>query len=285
MTRQVRVLLAWMERSEAISALLGFRVPAEGEDLSAQALAHEAARGARAAREPVVAAGAGADPLPPVIAERGNQLLAELAATRHSNGVAGLRTAIVDLRNVLSIQRVVALDGLAHRVARAAPDDWNALADICLPVKSGDDDVLQGTFDKDGRGITITSPNPNLRVSAISNAVLAGGVKMLGFQVLFGTRHVHVAEYENRYFLTDGYHRAYGLLERGIMRVPCVLHHARSFGDVHAGDASMIPAEDCLGPRPAALLDFFDPSVSATIEQPVLRKTVRIRADEFAVNV
>jgi hypothetical protein len=102
---------------------------------------------------------------------------------------------------------------------------------------------------------------------------------------MFGTGHVHVVEYKGRHFLKDGYHRCYGLLARGITRVPAIYERARSFADVHSGGTTFVSQEYLLGTHPPMLTDFHCPAVSATVSQQAFRKVVRIRAEEFVVNV
>lgn len=288
MRRQVQVLLAWLERADAVSALLGFRMPAPGEDVSLHVATHESQRQALLARPAFDGPPPEVEPLPPEIVDRGEAVLRTLRATNLPPGITDGRfsAGIVDLTRLLSFQKAVALEHISQRVDAATPDDWPALADICLPPASAEED-LSGTFDKDGRGVTITSLNPNLRVSAVRTVTAAdeAGSRVIGFTLLFGTPHVHVAEYKGRYFLKDGYHRCYGLLARGITRAPVILERARSFLDVHGGGSTLVPQEYLLGTHPPRLTDFHDPAVSATVSQQALRKAIRIRAEEFVVNV
>ena len=94
---------------------------------------------------------------------------------------------------------------------------------------------------------------------------------------------MHIAEYKGRYFLKDGYHRAYGLLKRGITRAPVLLQRGRTFNDVHSGSSSSVSHEHLFGAHPPMLTDFLDPTVSVVVEQQVFRKVVRIHAEEFVI--
>jgi hypothetical protein len=233
-------------------------------------------------------------PLPDAIADCGEALLKTLrpAGQPPTSGHAqsagpSLSAGIVDLTRLISFQRAVNLEQIADRVTAASPDDWPALADICLPSGVAMEEDLHGTFDKDGRGVTITSLNPNLRVGHVRTVTApeGGGARVIGFTLMFGTRHVHVVEYKGRHFLKDGYHRCYGLLARGITRVPAIYERARSFADVHSGSTTFVSQEYLLGTHPPMLTDFHRPDVSVTISQQAFRKVIRIRAEDFVVNL
>jgi len=225
--------------------------------------------------------------VPPSIAARGEALLQSLQAASPGKAARELKIGIVDLRQLVSVQRAIALDDIGSRVAQASPDHWESLADLCWASPDADAEDLKGAFDKDGKGVTISSANPNLRVAPVQNLVTPGpaGGRFLGFQVVFGTRHLHVAEYRERLFLKDGYHRAYGLLARGITHVPCVYEKVEHFQAVHGGGVTLIAPEHILGDRPPRVIDFLDDQVSTTVEQQFFRKVIRIRAEEFVVNV
>lgn len=287
MLRPVQVLLPWLERIDAISALLGFRLPAEGEDVSIHVATYEAQRAALFARPAFEPAALDIAPLPASIAAQGEALLRTLRpAIEPRDAASRLSAGLVDLTRLLSFQKAVNLEHIAQRVAIASPDDWEALAQVCLP-SAGVEEELNGTFDKDGRGVTITSLNPNLRVGPLRTITVPDGShsRLLGFTLMFGTPHLHVVEYKGRWFLKDGYHRAYGLLARGVTRVPAIVERARSFADVHGGATTLMSQEYLLGAHPPFLTDFHNSAVSATVTQQALRKVIRIRAEEFVVNV
>jgi hypothetical protein len=285
MKRPVRVLLPWFDGGDAVTAQLGFRLAQPEEDVTAQKAAYDAQVAARFARQPFAGGLCEVEDLPAAIAGRGQACLASIAKTVTESDMSRLRAGVVDLTKLVSFQKAVALDQIEQRVARASAADWTALAAICLPEPT-EEPILQGTYDRDGKGLTITSVNPNLRVGPLQNFVMPGsGLRMIGFQLVFGSSHLHVVNYRDRSILKDGYHRCFGLLALGIHRVPCIVEEARSFADVHSRNPTLVSPDDVMGSHPPMVTDFHDPSVSMTVEQQSYRKTVRIHAEEFAINI
>jgi hypothetical protein len=69
----------------------------------------------------------------------------------------------------------------------------------------------------------------------------------------------------------------------GITEMPCILLNFEPGTDVVLPGMQTLPSETYFGDRPPFLADFFDPAVSDEIQQPAMRKVLRIRGDEFYV--
>jgi hypothetical protein len=281
MNRPVRLLLPWFEPRDAVSALLGFRVPDRNEDLSRHVAVYEQQRRALAARPSYAAPPPVLEPVPKGFEDRAAKFRAAIGAADT------LRVGVVDLHSLLSFQKIVALDHIEDRVGETRPDDWQALFDLCLPVERPDE-AISGTYDRDGKALTITSMNPNLRASAVqqvSRPTPTGEQQMVGFNLSFGSNFLNVVAYRGRAFLKDGYHRSYGLIKRGIRYAPCAFSETQTFSDVHGGGPSHVTQEYLLGTHPPYVKDFHDESVSAASEQRSFRKVVRITVQEFVIHL
>jgi len=292
MERSVRCLLAWMNEGEAINALLG-RLPGLGEDVQTQRATWEAARDANNARPAFRPPTAVFEELPPELRAAG------AAFSQRPDAIAAFQSmewsvGMADLHEVLSFQRIVAEEQSMERVdAAIRPDDLGSIFSFCLPDPVGRES-LPGTVDADQKGITFSSLNPNLRVggmggSEIDVAIVPGQPatrqNFIGFAINFGSPFVQVAEYNGRWFVRDGYHRCFGLLRRGISKVPCVSVRPRSFAELGAMAPGFFPYEVLFSDRPPYLRDFLDDSVAFTTKQAAHRKVVRLRAEEFIVAV
>jgi hypothetical protein len=108
----------------------------------------------------------------------------------------------------------------------------------------------------------------------------ANGMPGFGFVVTVGVSFVQVVRFQDRYVLRDGYHRAFGLLSRGITHVPAFV---RDFDTAeNLAPAGMLPHGAWLGPRPPVLRDYHDDLVSESVTLPDGRRMVVIQALELS---
>jgi hypothetical protein len=189
---------------------------------------------------------------------------------------------------VLSFQKTIQVDDIEQ--AKEPNGSPAALLEYCLPASQPA--PPQGVMsDLDGKGVTVSALNPNLRFAGasvsgamVSQAPNAPPVPMqaLSFFVSMGASYLQVIRYENRCFLRDGYHRSTRLLRHGIHQAPCIFIEADKFEEFGLPPGSLTH-ETMYGPRPPSLPDFWDDSVSAGGRQLAVRKVVRVRVEEFFV--
>jgi hypothetical protein len=280
--RPVRALIGWLNEPEALSAMLG-RVPTPADDLTSLRKLHLAYQQAVQLREPYKAEEPRVDISTP-------ELESVLGRPDVRSVFAGLnwKPAMVDLRKVLSFQKLISIEGLDERLSGVSEPD--SLLDLCLPRQQSTPPL--GAFaDPDGKGFTVSSVNPNLRIAAgqVSDALVNPSpelppVKMQAITLLvfMGQSFLQVVRYRDRSFVRDGYHRTAGLLKRQIYVVPCIFVEAQSFEQISAPSGSFT-YEILFGDRPPMLSDFWDDAVSREIEQVAVRKVVRVRGEEFVV--
>ena len=282
--RPVRALLGWLNEAEAYQFLLG-RQPTPADDVTALRQQWLAARSVVASRPPYAA--------PNIIVEMDDPALVEAIHTRPEIQAAfpgqQWRPAYVELSQVVSLQKLIHLEGLEARVADIRADS-SELLELCLPT-SQQLPPSGAILDLDNKGLTISSLNPNLRIIgnqlAEAQISLAPGLPPVRVQavtilVSIGSSYLNVAWYQNRLILRDGYHRAAALLRAGISCVPCLVVEVRSLEELGCPPGAV--AYDVLfGERPPTLGDFWDESVTCEVMRPAIRKVLRIRGDEFVV--
>lgn len=286
MKQPARALLGYMTKEEAVQVLTGSggEAPARAPELEAiwQRLANNVA-----SREdfkpivPVVDTPREIEPQLRAFSERPDVK----AAMRPHNWTVG----VVDLsKSVLSYQRLVMTRGAEARAQDARPDELESLLSICLPPPAPEQ--FKGSFDSNQNAFTAWSMNPNLRITGfgVGSATMPNAPdaqQIFGFTMSFGTRFVQVAQYRERWMIRDGYHRIYGLLKRGITKIPCVVIRANSFEETGAGRPGFFGYETILGDRPPRVTDFLSPDYSAEVEAQVVTRVIRIRAEEFVIPV
>ncbi|MHB8572610.1 MAG: hypothetical protein ACYDAY_06595 [Candidatus Dormibacteria bacterium] len=280
--RESRALLGWLSEAEGATTVLG-RNPVPTDDMQS---INDALRVCRTevAKRPVYTVE------DPILAESLPGLESVRARPDLHATFANLnwRPAMVDLERVLTFQKIVHTDGIDQRLKGVR--EKAKLLELCIP---GQQPLppLGAIADSDGKGFTISSNNPNLRIAGgqLSEAQVAQSpetppvrMQAMTFLVYMGTSYLQVVRYRDRAFVRDGYHRAAGLLRRGITRVPCIFIEAQTFEEI-AAPAGSLSYEVLYGDRPPRLSDFWNDAVAGSVKQVAIRKVVRVRGDEFVV--
>lgn len=271
--RPGRALIGWMTPERGAVVLAGGRQEgSEDQKLRARV---EAARQAVAAREP----GAGQDGL---VDDTHSDLPAIVDRLKQQENTQpfwseGWTVAVVDLTRVCSLQQSVASEQARERVESVDPEDLGSIAELTLPLAS--QTQLPAQFDEVRNVWMISAPNPNLRITGHFGGELQPGAVGFGFLVGVMPSFLQVAQHHGRFVLRDGYHRAYGLLARGITHVPAFV---RDFGVGQLGvGAGLFPTDVYLSERPPGLTDFLDDDVSSDVAVPVVQKMIVIQGLEI----
>jgi hypothetical protein len=277
--RAARAPIGWMTEEEGAMWIAGRELSATPNPAHLERC--RIARAAVAAREPGIDQSAIILPLPDV-------LQGHIAALRASPlsalffADAG-EPVLVDLRHVCAIQAVVHTEDALRRVEGLVKDDWTSIASITMPVPPAHPLPLPAIFDESRKAHVISSQNPNLRVMVNLQGmqVDVNGMKMpaFGFGIALAPSFLCVAKLKGRYFLRDGYHRAYGLLRRGITHVPALVREFPSIESVQL-PAGMLPQDAFLGDRPALLPDYLNDDVSVDTSAPITTKIIVVQALE-----
>jgi len=177
---------------------------------------------------------------------------------------------IVDLRLLLAFQRRLVLNRAEPRILLPAPEDWTALVDLSFgPPKPVVCELVRSETT-----ILFHSGNPNLhfRFSADpANPITVHG----------GSPFFEVAQYRGRWFLRDGYHRAYALLCAGVFRLPAVIVEARSLEELGAVHPWFFTEEVLFSSSPPRVTDFLDDALVLEYDRTPLIKTLRLTMEEI----
>jgi hypothetical protein len=226
--------------------------------------------------------------LPPDLAERAQQL-ADSAEFQLVMGDVPSDFGVLRLPSILSFQKLVFTDARQERFENVREGNLPSIFDVTIPLPR--EEVIEIMQDPSAGAYTISSLNPNLRIGGmaqvdvqvpVGTSGLALPKRLFGYHLTYGGRWVQAVNFQGRWFLRDGYHRAYRLLQRGITEAPCVLVFARSLEEVYGGRPGFISYDMMFGDRPARVADFVtDLAIDSTI--PTMRKVIRVRVDEFQI--
>ncbi len=273
--RKARTLIGWLSEREGALWITG-REMTESPDPAHLAICQRA-RAAVAARQPGVDQSDLFGPLPPEVephiqALRANEKSAQVLATSGD-------PRIVDLRRVCAAQPTICTEDAITRVSGVPATDFLALAKLALPLPG--EERIPVAFDQTKNAWLLSSPNPNLRVAGTFHAPVGPGLLGYGFAIALQRSYLQVSGVNGRYFLRDGYHRAYGLLAAGITHVPALVKDFASFEEVQM-PAGLLPPTEYLGSRPPMLLDYLSDDVAGDSSIPVTTKIIAIQALELS---
>jgi hypothetical protein len=184
---------------------------------------------------------------------------------------------VVDLRRLLAFQRRLVF-GPTHCLSPLPKqDDWQGLISFAIGSRRATEHHMITHADHHGADIRLHSSNPDLQLR-MNNPTDPD--ESSPFFLYGGTPSFEVAEYRGRWFLRDGYHRAYRLLRAGLHRIPAVVVYARTLNELGATEPWFFNEEQLFSDRPPRVLDFLDETLVVRYERPALRKVIRIRIQE-----
>jgi hypothetical protein len=191
-------------------------------------------------------------------------LLSEMSGLSWSLGV-------VDLRSLIAFQRRLAFNSEIARPPTPSARDWPAL--LALSFASPKPVECEILHDRLAETLILRSANPNLHFRVTNDpmhpvAVHAGGP------------FFEVARFRNRWFLRDGYHRAYALLKAQVFEVPAVIVEATTIEELGANQTWFFSEDILFSNAPPYVVDFLNDDLVLEYDRPALIKTLRIKMEE-----
>jgi hypothetical protein len=185
---------------------------------------------------------------------------------------------VVDLRRLLAFQRRLVFTVTQPTSDLPRQDDWPQLLSLTIGLRRSTEHHFvhngNGTGDLD---ISLHSSNPDLQLRLSPGAGRGGHLPL---SLYGGSPFCEVAELRGRWFLRDGYHRAYRLLQAGVHRIPTVVIHARTTEELGATKPWFFSEEQLFSEHPPQVMDFFDETMVLRYERTAFRKVIRIRVEE-----
>lgn len=137
---------------------------------------------------------------------------------------------------------------------------------------------FQVRVDQSQKAMSVTGVNPSLEVVGLQYSQQGeNGAVLVSFMISSRPNIVAMAYEDGRYFLLNGAHRVYRLLQAGFSHVPCMLRDGRGYDDGFFLD------EVLASPRPPLFPDFADPTLGIIVPFRAVQRVVRLRPDEYFV--
>jgi len=186
--------------------------------------------------------------------------------------------AVIDLRRLLAFQRRLVFSSGSEVLVTPERHDWPQLISMAIGSQRSTEHVVIHDLSEDDRlEIRLHSSNPDLRLRFHPKTSRG---ECLPLSLYGGSPFFEVAEFRGRWFLRDGYHRAYHLLQAGVDRVPAIVINARSIEEVGATAPWFFNEEQLFSDRPPQVTDFLDDNLILRYERTALRKVIRIHIEE-----
>ena len=185
---------------------------------------------------------------------------------------------VVDLRRLLAFQRRLVFSTTQRTSHIPGQNDWPQLLSLAIGLQRSTEHHVVGNASATGNfDVSLHSSNPDLQLRVSLNAGRNGHLPL---SLHGGSPNFEVAELRGRWFLRDGYHRAYRLLQAGVHRIPAVVIHARTIEELGATEPWFFCEEQLFSDHPPRLIDFLDENLVVRYNRTALRKVIRIRVEE-----
>ena len=184
---------------------------------------------------------------------------------------------VVDVRRLLAFQRRLVFEPRPKFCPIPRQDDWPKLISLAIGSRRNTEHHLVSNRPTAGLDISLHSSNPDLQLRVNSQNGRDG---CLPFVLHGGSPFFEVGELRGRWFLRDGYHRAYRLLQAGVHRIPAVVIRARTIEELGATEPWFFGEAQLFSERPPQVTDFLDDGLVLRYERATLRKFIRVRVEE-----
>jgi hypothetical protein len=185
---------------------------------------------------------------------------------------------VVDLRHLLAFQRRLIFSFTQRHLSIPGPDDWPRLISFAFESERNTcHRIISTESTADRLDFSLSSGNPDLQLRLKPKT---GDGDRSPLFLYGGSPFLEVAELRGRWFLRDGYHRAYRLLQAGINRVPAVVIYARTIEELGATAPWFFSEEQLFSDHPPQVVDFLEESLVFRYERPALRKMIRVCIEE-----
>lgn len=191
---------------------------------------------------------------------------------------------LVPIKSLVAWQPHVATS--AYRDVPTSDDSWKEVLEYCLPFEVTNylmSEVRQSRGEGGEVQFVSRSPNVNILGPNVEEIrKMPDGNVSVQFQIRTRPNFVQVEHCDGRYFLKNGYHRSFQLMQNGEEYIPAVVLEVEGFKRTAAAGAGWFSDEKLNGERPPLVADF-DSKVAVNLEQKGRNTVIRIEGKKFSV--
>lgn len=226
-------------------------------------------------------------PSPPASSAHLESIRKEPTFQEHLAGATQSEFAMVEVGKLVAFQAFLNCEYLESLAKRVPPlDDNDGLLRFCLPLRSDKvGESLLANVNPDTSTYSASTDNLDYRIIGnVQGEDPASGRKFAGFAYGPGLREMSVAEYNGRYILKNGYHRALALRKADHRFIPVLVVKVPTYNLTGANRPGFFPSDVVMGPKPAIIDDFSTPAAVA-IKRLKLKMVVSVHAEVQAIPV
>lgn len=200
----------------------------------------------------------------PILTEETRQASDSLAARVGSIAASGefegldWELALVDLSKLIAFQRRIGF-AVDERDGQGYLATLNDLVEFALPAAGPSSPIYISAIPGGSRlAIRTRSPNLRLQFTGAPEQEANWDLDCVRLFAYSGSPYVEVARYNGRWFLRDGYHRAFRFLQKGICHIPAVVVNTTTLAQLGAVGSRFFAEEILFSERPPLVADFLE---------------------------
>ena len=178
---------------------------------------------------------------------------------------------LVDLRSLIAFQRRLFFPYGFFLPPVPSANDWPAL--MAYSFGTAKRPEFERTHDQSSQAVILRSENTNLHFRMTNDTAFP-------ITVHAGSPFFEIACFRGRWFLRDGYHRAFALLRAGVRHVPAVIVHTTTIGQLGAAQSWFFPETILFSETPPLVTDFLEDDLVVEYDRPRLIKSLRLTIQE-----
>jgi hypothetical protein len=189
----------------------------------------------------------------------------------------GAAFKLVEIAPLLAFQLIIDTDlAELHRAGLSTPPTLEELLNLCLPTNPQSDSHLsfpgENSFLLKSRTLNLQIQNKGLMNiqtgrQGPNGPELGPVLHVIGAQVGLSPPYVLVSRFNDRYYLSNGYHRVYGAMLSGAKEIPCIVREVASAREAGVRDGATLGLSVLESANPPTLQHYHGHATAVSLRQ------------------